>query len=141
MKFEHSTLIQAEPKTVFLLYADVANWPLWDRDVKSAAIHGVFRSGATGEIVPNGGPKSTIAFVDVVTNERFAVTCKLPLCSMRFDYVLIPEQHGTRATHRVSFEGLLAPVFGRLIGNGMRKTLPDTLASLKSLAERKEGER
>jgi hypothetical protein len=42
---------------------------------------------------------------------------------------------GTQATHRVIFQGPLAPLFGRLIGSGMRKTLPHALAGLKQAAE------
>jgi hypothetical protein len=43
----------------------------------------------------------------------------------------------TQATHGVIFQGLLAPLFGRLIGSGMRKTLPHALAGLKQAAEAK----
>lgn len=54
---------------------------------------------------------------------------------MRFEYELNAEGNATRATHRVQFEGLLAPLFGRLIGSGMKKTLPKALAGLKAHAE------
>jgi hypothetical protein len=36
----------------------------------------------------------------------------------------------------VIFDGLLAPLFGRLIGSGMRKTLPKVMESLKAVAEK-----
>jgi hypothetical protein len=45
------------------------------------------------------------------------------------------QNSGTKATHKVFFEGFLAPLFGRLIGSGMRKTLPHALAGLKKTAE------
>jgi Polyketide cyclase / dehydrase and lipid transport len=136
MQFEASTKINAPSATVFALYANVSGWPTWDTDVKSASLAGVFESGAKGMIVPNGGPKSEIIFTEVVKNKKFAAQCKLPLCTMRFEHELDETQgSGTHATHRVIFQGLLAPLFGRLIGSGMRKTLPHALAGLKNAAE------
>jgi Polyketide cyclase / dehydrase and lipid transport len=139
MQFEVNTLINAPAATVFALYENVAQWPVWDTDVKSASIQGAFVSGARGVIVPNGGPKSDIVFSEVIRNKSFTVDCKLPLCMMRFEHELEAQGNGTRATHRVIFDGLLAPLFGRLIGSGMRKSLPKVMESLKAVAEKNAG--
>jgi len=139
MQFEFSTQINAPAATVFTLYENVAQWPLWDTDVKSASIQGAFVSGARGVIVPNGGPKCDILFSEVTRNQGFKAECKLPLCKMRFEHVLETKEGGTKATHRVVFEGLLAPLFGRLIGSGMRKTLPHAMAGMKAAAEKSVG--
>lgn len=135
MQIESTILIHAPAASVFALYADVANWTDWDPDVKSASINGAFASGSTGVIVPNGGPKSTVVFDQVVPNRGFHVLCKLPLYRMRFEHELVPAGQATKATHRVVFEGLLAPLFGRLIGAGMRQSQPHALQSLKRVAE------
>jgi hypothetical protein len=137
MQFEASTQISAPAATVFALYADVANWPTWDPEVKSASLHGAFASGVQGVVVPHGGPKSTITFSEVTPQRGFVASCKLPLCVMRFENELKAHSGGTQATHRVVFDGLLAPLFGRLIGSGMRKTLPLALEGLKKAAEGK----
>jgi hypothetical protein len=136
MKFESSTLIGAPAAHIFSIYANVADWPRWDLDAKSATIDGNFVSGATGVVVPHGGPKSKILFTRVIADRGFVVECKLPLCTMRFEYELGAQGHATRVTHRVIFEGLLSPVFGRLIGSGMKKSLPSALLALKALAEK-----
>jgi Polyketide cyclase / dehydrase and lipid transport len=139
MKFESSTLIDAPASRIFAIYANVADWPRWDPDAKAASIDGPFETGATGVVVPHGGPKSKIIFSRVIRDQGFVVDCRLPLCAMRFDYSLEPQRAGeggaTRVTHAVSFEGLLSPIFGRLIGSGMKKTMPRALARLKALAE------
>ncbi len=138
MQFEASTQISAPSAAVFLLYADVSGWPTWDPDVKTASVAGPFVSGAKGMNVPNGGPKSEIVFTEVVKNKKFTAQCKLPLCTMRFEHELTETKgSGTEATHRVIFHGFSAPLFGRLIGSGMRKTLPNALAGLKRAAEAK----
>lgn len=136
MQFEATTQIKAPRARVFSKYSNVSAWPTWDPDVKAASLTGDFVSGAKGVIVPHGGPKSEIVFIEVVADKKFIAQCKLPLCIMRFEHELQDENGSiTRATHRVIFTGLLAPVFGRLIGSGMRKTLPNSLAGLKRAAE------
>lgn len=135
MQIESTILIHAPVASVYALYADVANWTDWDPDVKSASINGAFASGSTGVIVPNGGPKSAVVFDQVVPNRGFHVLCKLPLCRMRFEHELVAAGNATKATHRVVFEGLLAPLFGRLIGSGMRQSQPRAMQSLKRVAE------
>ncbi|NJS37032.1 MAG: polyketide cyclase [Brachymonas sp.] len=131
MQIESSILVKTPANTIYALYADVNNWNTWDTDLKSSSINGAFANGATGEVVPKGGPKSKVVFSDIVPNKSFSVECKLPLCKMRFEHELQGQGNGTKATHRVVFEGLLAPLFGRLIGSGMRKTLPHAMESLK----------
>ena len=138
MQFETSIHINAPAAAIFALYENVAGWPTWDTDVKSASIQGPFVSGARGVIAPNGGPKSDIVFSDVIRDKSFTANCKLPLCAMRFEHELHARDGGTQATHRVVFSGLLAPVFGRLIGSGMRKTLPQVMIGLKAAAEKSQ---
>jgi uncharacterized protein YndB with AHSA1/START domain len=135
MQFEASTSIAAPAATVFALYADVAGWPSWDPDLKAASLQGAFASGVIGEVVPHGGPKSALHFVEVVPNKSVRMECKLPLAKMHFDYELQTQGNNTVATHRTTFSGLLAPIWGRLIGSGMKKSLPAALAGLKRKAE------
>jgi Polyketide cyclase / dehydrase and lipid transport len=137
MKFEHSLDIAADPATIYQLYADVADWPQWDPEVLESSINGSFASGTKGSVKPKGGPKSEMTFLDVKPNSFFAVQCKLPLCVMRFEHELAAKGRTTTATHRVTFTGFLAPLFGRLIGNGIKRTLPATMAGLKLAAESK----
>jgi Polyketide cyclase / dehydrase and lipid transport len=135
MKFEFSTEINTSADKVFALYADVAQWNKWDPDVKSSSISGPFVSGARGIVTPHGGPKSELVFSAVIPNKSFTATCKLPLCVMQFDHQLVSKGASTIATHQVTFSGLLAPLFGRLIGSGMKKTLPKALEGLKRAAQ------
>lgn len=135
MQFEAQTTIHASAGTVFALYADVANWPSWDPDVKSASVQGPFVSGAVGEVKPHGGPKSVLHFVQVVDNKSVRMECKLPLGKMQFDYELQSLGGATQVTHRTTFSGVLAPLWSRLIGASMKKTLPAALAGLKHRAE------
>jgi Polyketide cyclase / dehydrase and lipid transport len=137
MQFESSTTINAPISTVFGLYTDVGNWPSWDPDLKASSLKGAFASGAVGEVKPHSGPKSELKFVEVIQGKSVRMECKLPLGVMHFDYELQTQGNATVATHRTTFSGLLAPIWIRLIGSGMKKTLPAALAGLKKAAESK----
>ena len=56
---------------------------------------------------------------------------------MSFEHVLIPKGKGTEVTHKVVFSGLLSPLFGRLIGNGIKRSLPITMQGLRDAVESK----
>lgn len=135
MQFEEQILIAAPPEKVFALYENVTAWSSWDPDVKTSSIEGSFSSGASGSLQPSSGPKARIKFTEVMPNRSFTVETKLPLCVMRFEHELTLLPSGTNAKHRVTFQGLLSPFFGRVIGSQIRKGLPNTLQGLKRAAE------
>ena len=136
MQFEEQIVIAAPPEKVFALYENVTAWSSWDPDVKTSSIEGSFSSGATGSIKPSNGPKARIKFTEIMPNRSFTVETKLPLCIMRFEHELTLLPSGTNAKHRVTFQGLLSPFFGRVIGSQIRKGLPITLQGLKHAAEK-----
>ena len=137
MHFSYSVQIAASSATVYELYSAVSSWSAWDPEVERAEIEGPFAAGTLGVLKPKGGPESKIELVEVTPDESFTVRCKLPLCEMTFSHELAESASITTATHSVSFTGLLSPVFGFLIGRGIRKTLPDTLGGLKHAAEQR----
>ena len=136
MQFEEQIVIAAPPEKVFALYENVTAWSSWDPDVKTSSIEGSFSSGASGSIKPSSGPKARIKFTEIMPNLSFTVETKLPLCIMRFEHELTLLASGTNAKHRVTFQGLLSPFFGRVIGSKIRKGLPITLQGLKHAAEK-----
>lgn len=135
MQFEESLIISANSEQIYSLYKDVSGWSQWDPETESAEMNGEFRLGATGEIKPKGAPKSKIELIEVTENQSFTVQSKLPLCKMHFIHILEPHAEGTRVVNRVVFSGALSPVFGRLIGSGIKKGLPSVLQGLKSHVE------
>ena len=135
MQFEEQILISAPVEKIFALYANVNGWSSWDPDVKTSSIEGAFFSGANGTLEPSKGPKAKITLTEVVPNRSFTVKSKLPLCDMYFEHELSGSPGKTKVVHRVVFDGLLSPLFGRLIGSQIRKGLPSTLQGLKRAAE------
>ncbi len=138
MKFEESITVAASAEKIFAVYAAVAQWPEWDLEVDSASLNGPFSLGSTGKIKPKGAPESEIELIELTENKSFTIECKLPLCKMHFVHELAPQGNGaTKVVNGLAFSGLLAPVFGRLIGKGIAKSMPSTLGGLKKFVEAK----
>jgi hypothetical protein len=137
MKFEESISILAEPQHVFSVYSAVAGWPAWDSEVEYASLNGEFKLGAEGKIKPKGAPESKIKITELTDMKSFTIECNLPLCKMHFIHVITPEGDGSIVKNMLEFTGLLAPLFGRLIGKSIYKTMPSSLAGLKKHIEGK----
>ncbi|MDX2183264.1 MAG: SRPBCC family protein [Gemmatimonadaceae bacterium] len=133
--FEGTVTVRCTPAVVFALYADAAGWAAWDPDIRGATREGPFVSGAVGTITPKQGPTMTIRLTSVVPDRSFDAEARLPGCTMRFEHWLEPQGDSTRVTHRVVFTGPLAFVFRALIGPGLRRGIPGTMAGLKAAAE------
>lgn len=134
MDISHSIRIVAPRDKVFALYADPASWPVWDSE--TVAVHlPSLGEGASGWLKPRQGPKAKIKVTEVTQDRSFTVESALPFCRIQFGHELAGEGSGTHVTHWVRFTGPLAPLFRRLIGNGIDRSLPDTLAGLKRASE------
>lgn len=134
MIIEESIDIHVAPDAIMRCYRDVAAWPEWDPDTRAASIDGPFAVGSSGTLRPTKGMAVSMRLTSVSAH-GFTVVSRVPLCTMRFDHDLIPIAGGTRVTHRVSFDGMLAGLFGRVVGAGVRRGLPVTLARLKARLE------
>lgn len=138
MKIHHITIDQPAA-AVFAAYADVASWPIWDSEVKEVLLPLGLTAGATGYLSPRKGPKAKISVVAVEPARGFTIQTRLPLCTMQFGHELTDAGGKTTAAHWLQFTGPLAFFFARLIGRGIEKTLPDTLAGLKAYCEARDG--
>lgn len=135
MKFEQSISIDAEPAEIFAEFTKVSDWPVWDPETESAHIDGDFVVGATGKIKPKGSPTTKIELTEVTQDKSFTVECGLPLCKMHFVHLMEKMDTGTNVVNQLEFTGLLAPVFGRLFGKSINKSIPESLSGLKNHIE------
>lgn len=134
-EIEESIVINALPKVIFQIWADVANWKRWDPDTKEASLDGPLAVGAKGNIVPAKGRGVPMQVTECALDKSFTVKARVPLFCMTFEHELAPHAEGTLVTHRVSFSGALSFLLGRLVGAQARRGLPTTMESLKRYAE------
>ena len=114
----------------------MASWLAWDSETAAVQLPGL-HPGASGWLKPRKGQKATIRVTEVVPDTSFIVEGALPFCRMRFGHDLAGNGDRVTATHWVRFSGPLAFLFRRVVGRGIDRTLPATLAGLKRAAERK----
>jgi hypothetical protein len=136
---KHHITIDRPAAAVFAAYADVASWTTWDSELRDVFLPEGLARGATGHLTPRNGPKAKIWVAALDDARGFTIRSSLPLCKMHFGHELTEKDGKTLATHWVQFTGPLAFFFARLIGAGIEKSLPSTLAGLKAYCEAQGG--
>jgi len=135
MQFQSEIIMNTSASNIFEQYQNVESWHTWDNDVQSANLDGDFIVGTHGMLQPTHGPKSKFTLTEITLNKSFTTESKLPLCNLVFEHKLEITVGGTKVIHTVHFNGLFSPLFGRLIGNNIKKGLPTALKSLKNQCE------
>ena len=136
MLYEERISIKAPVMQIWKIYANVNQWSKWDPDTKASSIDGKFETGATGWHQSPTGPRTRLEFVSVVPQESFMVESRSPLSIIQFDHQLVPQGDEVEVIHRVTFSGLLAPLWGRVVGKVIYQAMPLTLQALKVKAEK-----
>jgi len=123
----------ATAEAIWTLWSNPATWHTWDDEVKSASIYGDFIQGAKGVMQPASGPKVAFELSHVEINHAFTNRAKLPLATLEFSHSYCPSLTAdapAQLTHGVEIRGLLAPLFGFLIGRGVKKHLRTAMLNL-----------
>lgn len=135
-QFSETINTNASPQEVWSIWTDAHNWPVWDTELEWVKLEGPFVEGAIGTMKPRGAPDVEFVLTNVEENRQFVDLAKLPLTRIAFIHRYETAADGTgRIMHKVEMNGLLAPLFGRLIGSKIRAHLRDAMEELSSLAE------
>lgn len=132
MTFSH-TLKTNAPEEVWWRWTEVETWHEWDTEVASAALEGDFNLGAKGNLKPKTGPGSSFTITELTPQQSYTFTTQLPLAKLHVKRSFSADR--TAFTHEVSFTGLLAPLFGRLLGKRFQAVLPQVMMNLRELTE------
>lgn len=140
MPIEYSIDIDVPADQIFKVYTDVSAWPDWDPDLRAAGIDGPFAAGTSGWIKPIKGPRMKTSLIKVTPGYAFTARSRLPLCTMDFTHRIEttddPAMPQVCVTHGVTFEGMLAPLFRRIVGTQIEKALPAAMQGLKAYSEK-----
>lgn len=135
----HETTIPtpASAEQIWALWSNPSTWNKWDEGNEWVALEGSFADGTKGYFKPVGGPKVKFTILETHLHRGFKDRSYLPLAHLDFIHTYTPNaspDSGGRITHRIEISGWLTPLFSRLIGRDIQKTLPDTLGRLSKLA-------
>lgn len=136
-KWQHTEAVNtnATSKQIWSIWKSPQDWPRWDRELEWVKMEGPFAKGSTGTMKPRGGPIVFFELTTVEEDHQFIDRAKLPLTTMEFIHRYEEMADGTgRIVHTVEMRGLLAPLFGRVIGTKIRAHLRAAMEELSSLA-------
>ena len=135
MKFSHTLGTSASPEKIWAIWTDVEHWSRWDTELQYAYINGPFELGAIGKLTPKRGRISTFRISQFNAGNSYTFMLRLPFCSLNVHRYLVSREGITYFTHEVSFRGLLAFIFGLLLGRQFKAALPSVMDNVKSIAE------
>jgi hypothetical protein len=136
MKFSHTVKTSALPEKIWAIWIDVERWAEWDTELLDSCLRSSFELGAVGKLTPKKGRVSTFRISQFSQGTSYTFTIKLPLCRLNVYRYLQSQSDCTYFTHEVSFQGLLAFVFGLLLGRKFQAALPGVMENLKRIAEK-----
>jgi hypothetical protein len=135
MKFSHTLQTSASPEKIWAIWTDVAHWAEWDTELADAILDTAFDLGAVGKLKPRSGSVSPFRISQFNAGQSYTFTMKLPLSQLSVYRHLHVRSGRTYFTHEVSFQGLLAFLFGVLLGRRFRMKLPGIMENIKRIAE------
>ncbi len=135
MKFSHTLTTTATPEQIWAVWIAVDRWHEWDTELESASLAGAFALNAQGTLKPKSAPASAFNISQLDPGISYTFTTQLPFCKLHVHRFLTSSTFGVSFTHEVSFTGLLAPVFGLLLGQQFRAVLPSVMENLRQQAE------
>lgn len=123
---------------VWSILKNVQDWPSWDKELEWARLDGPFQVGTKGQLKPSKGPEVAFELIDVMPGYSFSNKAKLPLTKMIFFHEYLPQDshNEARICHRVVMSGLLAPLFGKIIGSQIKLHLREAMETLSEKALR-----
>lgn len=117
-------------EAIWDIWKNVEAWNVWDADVERSALSGKFEVNAKGYIKSKGAPKTTFTITECTPLQSFTNQTKLPLCTINFIHQMNMVSSGLEVTHRVEMRGKLSFLFARIIGRGLKKSLPNAVSTL-----------
>lgn len=131
---EYTIETTVQPEAIWQQWIDIVGWNKTDPGVVESQLHGVLKVGATGRLKPKGGPAVHFVITNCEQGRSFIVENGMPLAHMTFEHEMKPTAQGTQFTHRVRITGLLAPLWGRLMGQQIAKDLPGVMERMVAAA-------
>jgi Polyketide cyclase / dehydrase and lipid transport len=135
MKFSHTLKTPAPPERIWAIWTDVKNWSDWDTELVGSQLEGSFALGAIGKLTPKNGRVATFKISQLNPGESYTFTVSLPFCRLNVHRYLQVQADGTYFTHEVSFQGLLAWMFGLWLGRQFKAVLPSVMENVKHIAK------
>lgn len=137
VEFVRTIEIDAPPAGVWTVMSDVERWPEWTASVTGVRRldHGPLRLGSRAVIRQPRFPPASWTVTTLEPGRRFVWKSGMPGLWVHGDHSVAPHGAGAQATLRLSYEGLLARLMGRLTRGITNRYLDLEAAGLKRRSE------
>jgi hypothetical protein len=135
MRFSHTLKTVASPEAIWKVWTDVERWSHWDTELRDAYLKGAFVLGTFGQLTPKRGRATQFQITQLTAEQSYTFMIALPFCTMSVYRFLSNDSEGVYFTHEVTFRGILAFLFGLLLGRRFQAVLPQVMENVKRIAE------
>lgn len=137
-RWETSSTLSAEASMEAVwerAYVDAAAWPKWNAEIKRASLDRPLGLGASARIVFRTGLRLRFRVVEFEQGRLFTDEARLPGARMGHRHLVEPAgRSGSRLTNTIYIEGVLAPLWRRILGPAAARTLPQAQRAVVELA-------
>lgn len=109
------------------LFADVNNWPTWDKGIEFAKLEDKFEKGNHFMFQPKGGPKLKIGIIEAIENKKFTDFTKFPLAKMYGEHLFEETLDGLKMTTTMKVEGILSFLWIKIVAQKIVDGLPNDM--------------
>jgi hypothetical protein len=116
-------------------YADAGAWAIWNSEIKRASLDGPLALGAKARIVFRTGLRLRFRVVECQAGRLFTDEARLPGARMGHRHLIeSTEGGGSRLVNTIYLEGVLTPLWRRILGPAAARALPDAQRAIVELA-------
>lgn len=116
---------------------DVESWKIWDTELESAQLNGIFEVGTKGILIPKKGPKLNFYISEIIPYKTYTFKTKMPFGWLVIKRTISEENDKILFTDDIQFTGILKQIFGFMLGKGFIKVLPEVMLNFQKLTESK----
>ena len=138
IKTHTKTYSNIKKEDIWRVWADVNNWPKWDKELEYCKMEGAFIQGNQFVLKPKAGPKVKIILSEVIPNVKFTDHCKFPGATMYDSHQLDAIEEGIRITNTISVTGLLGFIWVKVVAKNVANSVPTQMDALVDLARSKK---
>lgn len=137
LEYTSSIDIQAPPRVVWNIMADVEHWPKWTPTVTSVTklVPGPLGLGMAARIIQPKLPPAVWRVTEIHDGRDFTWVNGTPGLRVIGSHKIQPTPDGCRVTVSIRFAGLLAPIIGRLFRRLNEDYLATEARGLKARSE------